>query len=63
MPRTGSWPATVRTSGNGSMTQPTTPVAHSSESAISPSRRRTAVPSRQPRQAPISASASVAAPR
>ena len=62
MPRTGSCPATVRTSGSGSMSQPTRPAAHAIENATSQPSRRTGAPSRRPRHQPISASAGVAAP-
>ena len=63
MPRTGSCPATVRTSGSGSMSQPIRPEAQASENAISQPSSRTGKPSRDPRRRPISASAGVAAPR
>ena len=62
MPRTGSCPVTVRTSGSGSISQPISPVAQASEKAISQASSRTGSPSRDPRRRPISASAGVAAP-
>ena len=44
MPRTGSWPATVRTSGSGSMSQPMRPHAHARARAIRPASRRAGAP-------------------